>query len=91
MERSAPVVPRGVDPDAWADRFRLACQTCAAHLAGPVVTYNALVDALEFADRQAVGRAIVATSEQRIAATHDPTTRQREQRVIRFVTDLFDL
>jgi hypothetical protein len=91
MDHGTQVVSRRLAADAWADRFRLACQSCAAHLAGPVVAWSALVEHLDLDERREVGLSIVAASRRRIAGTTDPATRRRETVVIRFVTDLFGL
>jgi hypothetical protein len=91
MDHSPALVSRRLAPDAWADRFRLACQTCAAHLAGPVVAWSALVEHLDADERRVVGESIVRASRGKLESSSDATVQRRELAVVRFVTDLFGL
>jgi hypothetical protein len=91
MGNPALDVPRRLAPDAWADRFRLACQSCAQHLAGPVVAWSALVEHLNEEERTAVGWSIVQASLDRLDTNPEPAVRRREECVVAFVSSLFGL
>jgi hypothetical protein len=77
--------------DDWVDRFRMACQGCTNHMAGPVVSWSTMLDELDPPALRAVGLAIARASEERLRTTHDPAIVRREVMVLRFVGALFGL
>jgi hypothetical protein len=64
---------------------------CAAHGAGPVVTFARLVDELTVDERREVGAQVVAESRRRLATDLPAAAVRREQAVITVVSALCGL